>query len=218
MALAFFLSGLLFICFGILVGKFKYYNLLNNYSTLPLSKKKKINIHAYGRIFYKGYLVMGFIIIIDSLSILLFGASGVHIAVFAFTVLSGVIYLTVIIKKYTINENDNITIQDKPNKKIVLLIITISLLASFLLIFIGLKEPTIQFSSNTFKLNSIYGFELNYEEITHLDTTSNLPNLAYRQNGFAFLNSYKGYFKTKENSICKLLVKTGNPPYIYGNF
>lgn len=215
MTKAFFLSGLLIIIVGILIGKFKYYNLIAGYNTMPLSKKKKINIHAYGKAFLKVFLIMGFIIIIDSFAIFLFGESGIHAAIFIFTVLSGVIYLIAISKKYTINENDNITIHDKPNKKVVLLIIVISLLASFLLIFIGLKEPTIQFSSETIKLNSIYGFELKYKEITHLDTTSNLPNLTYRLNGFAFLNSYKGYFKTKENSICKLLVKTGNPPYIY---
>ena len=182
---------------------------------MPPNKKKKVNIHAYGKVFFKVFLIMGFIIIIDSLAIHLFGESGIHAVVLIFTVLSGVIYLNVISKKYTINENDNIVIQDKPNKKIVLLIILISLFAGFLIIFIGLKEPTIQFSSETIKLNSIYGFELKYKEITHLDTTSNLPNLTYRLNGFAFLNSYKGYFKTKENSICKFIVKTGNPPYIY---
>jgi len=105
---------------------------------------------------------------------------------------------------------------DVPTKKWLTLIPIAIVTSVALLIFLGYREPTVKFESNSFKMKGLYGVNLPFAEIAEADTIAwnQMPAISIRTNGISLNNVHRGKFKTKGGEKVHLSVHGGVSPVI----
>lgn len=78
----------------------------------------------------------------------------------------------------------------------------------------GFKENKISFDSENISFKGSYGETLTKAEIQSIELVSELPKITLKTNGFALGKINKGYFKTKNEEIVKLILNSDNKPVI----
>lgn len=207
------IASILLIILAVLIGKFHLYNLISGYNTMTKEEKSKYDIEGFGRLLYKTYLMMGVLVFIDGLFVYIMGNTIINIIALILIIILGVVFLILNAKKFK-NKNVTYPISNKPSKKIIYIILFISFLSVAYIFYFGLKVPSYSINKKEFEINGLYGFKLAYSDILSIDTINALPNISFKENGFAVNHVYKGYFKTDEGITVKLIVLSNVSPYI----
>ena len=75
--------------------------------------------------------------------------------------------------------------------------------------------PTkINMKETQFEISGEYGFSVSYSDISTIDTTSRMPNIEMRTNGFASGNVCKGHFRLTNIGSANLFINFGVSPFV----
>src|SRR5690606_35963887 len=196
-----------FVAIGFIVTEKNAKHLLSGYNTMNEEDRKKVDIKAYIPYFRNFHIFLG-------ISFLVFGTAltylvsenvgGIFIAVYP---ILAYIYFTVTSSKYSKGVS-------KKRNKIGVIILAGTLLFAIGLFGHGFKENTITFDSESILFKGSYGETLIKSEIKTIELVTQLPEITFKTNGFALGTIKKGYFKTKNGEIMKLILNSDNKPII----
>ena len=79
---------------------------------------------------------------------------------------------------------------------------------------IGFKENKLAVHPDRIKIEGSYGEVLPLKNIKSISLTDELPKMTMKVNGFALGDIKKGYFKTSDGEIIKLILDQDSKPYI----
>jgi len=82
------------------------------------------------------------------------------------------------------------------------------------LIAYGFKENKLIFDSQKIEFKGNYGEILQNEQIKSIEIENELPKIILKTNGFALGEIRKGYFKTENGEVIKLILNSTQKPYI----
>ena len=75
--------------------------------------------------------------------------------------------------------------------------------------------PTkINMKETQFEISGEYGFSVSYSDISTIDTTSRMPNIEMRTNGFASGNVCKGHFRLTNIGSVNLFINFSVSPFV----
>lgn len=135
-------------------------------------------------------------------------------------------------KKYVIAPNDlqlidvigkqigqaeaNMQTPDIPAKSWHRLITVIIIAVVALILYLGYREPTVEFNSSAFKLKGMYGVNIPFAEIAEVDTINwqEMPAISIRTNGISLFQVNRGRFRTVDGDYVRLSVYSGVSPVI----
>lgn len=181
--------------------------LLAGYNTLPPKEKKKLDLKSYLPFFRKFHLFLGgSLLVIGLLLMFLAGsnAAGIFMAVYPiaayiYFIWKGQSFATGLSSKWS---------------KVGAFMMGVVLAGLLVLMYFGFKEDRLQVMNERLKIEGMYGESLAMEEIAEVALLNDLPEFSLRVNGFALGNTYKGYFKTKEGEVVKLLLNSTEKPFL----
>src|SRR5690606_39180946 len=78
----------------------------------------------------------------------------------------------------------------------------------------GFKENRLSFGPDIIEFEGSYGEVLNRSEIKSIELIDQLPKITSKTNGFALGMVRKGYFKSENGEIIKLILNSDSKPYI----
>ena len=198
--------SLLFVAIGFIVTENNAKYLLSGYNTMSEEERKKVDIKSYIPYFRKFHIILGisFFVLGFGINLINKNAAGIFLAVYP---ILAYIYCAIISSKFSGG------LKTKSNK------IGIFVLAGALIFVIGLiaygfKENKILFDSQKIELQGTYGEILLTDQIKSIEIENELPNITLKTNGFALGEIRKGYFKTENGEIVKLILNSTQKPYI----
>jgi len=76
------------------------------------------------------------------------------------------------------------------------------------------QSAKIELHEKYFEITGIYGFPINYNDISSIDTISQLPNIETKTNGFAAGKVCKGYFRLTNVGNASLFINFSVSPFV----
>lgn len=199
--------SLFFVALGFMVTERNAKYFLAGYNTLNKEDRESFEIAAYMRYFRRFHIFLGatFFILGSALTYLINENAGIVFAAVYPILAYG--YFVVTSSKYS---NRLCT---KGNK------VGIFILIATLVFVIGLlgyayKENKLTFDSESVKIERMYGETLSPNQIESIELVSQLPGIMLKMNGFALGSIKKGYFKTENGEMVKLILNSDNKPFI----
>lgn len=165
--------------------------------------QKSVEIKAYVPFFRKFHFILGASIFLGFVSLkYIFDktVATVFLVVFPFMAYT---YFFVKTQKYYGSKNNGW------NKVAVLLTVGTFAFAIFL-IGGGLRENKLIFSPSAIEISGSYGETVKESDIKSIGLVATLPEIKMRTNGLAIGNVRKGYFKTKDREIVKLILNSSS--------
>jgi Kef-type K+ transport system membrane component KefB len=199
--------SLFFVAIGFIVTENNAEYLLAGYNTMSEEERKKFDIKNYIPHFRRFHLFLGIsFLVIGLLLHYLIGqeVSGIFLA--AYPILA---YIYFIGSSHKFSKNGN----SKRNKVAVLVMVAALVFVGFIFSQ-GLKEDKLLIENNAITLTGNYGEVLTVDEIARIELVESLPKITMKTNGFALGSKYKGYFKTQEGQIVKLILNSDAKPYV----
>lgn len=198
--------SLLFVVIGFIVTENNAKYLLSGYNTMSAEERKKVDLKAFIPYFRKFHIFLGvsFLVLGYVISLINKNASGIFIGVYP---ILAYIYFTVTSLKSSGG------IKTRSNK-VGLYILSGVLLFVIGLIAHGFRENPIRFDSQKIAFEGSYGETLTTDQIDHIGLVDELPEITLKTNGFALGSVKKGYFKTQNGEVVKLILNSGQGPYI----
>lgn len=199
--------SLLFVALGFMVTERNAKYFLGGYNTLNKEDRESFDIVAYMRYFRRFHIFLGttFFVLGSTLTYLINANAGVvFVAVYPILAYG---YFVVKSSKYSSK------LCTKGNK------VGIYILIATLILVIGLlgfayKENQLIFDSQRIEIKRMYGETLSRNQIESIELVNQLPNITLKMNGFALGNIKKGYFKTGNGEMVKLILNSDNKPYL----
>lgn len=199
--------SLLFVAIGFIVTENNAKYLLSGYNTMTDEERKKVDIKAYIPYFRKFHFFLG-------ISFLILGASLIYLI----NDNAGGIFLAVYpILAYTFFVVSTSKYFKVPNTrwiKVGLIVLSLTLLFITGLLAYAFAENKISFDSKSIVFNGSYGETLTISEIRSIELVNQLPDITLKTNGFALGTVNKGYFKTKNGEVVKLILNSDQMPVI----
>ena len=81
-------------------------------------------------------------------------------------------------------------------------------------IYYGCLSTKIDMQETQFEISGEYGFSISYSDISAIDTTSRMPNIEMRTNGFASGNVCKGHFRLTNIGSVNLFINFSVSPFV----
>ncbi|WP_245987188.1 DUF3784 domain-containing protein [Maribacter vaceletii] len=198
--------SLTFITIGFIVTENNAEYLLSGYNTMSKEERKKVDLKSFIPFFRKFHIVLGvsFLILGYGLNVINKNVAGIFLGVYP---ILAYIYFAITTSIFTGG------LKTKSNK------IGIFTLAGAFIFVIGLltygfKENKILFDSQKVEFKGTYGEILQTDQIKSIEIENELPNISLKTNGFAIGEIRKGYFKTKNGEVVKLILNSEQKPYI----
>lgn len=199
--------GLLFVAIGFIVTENNAKYLLSGYNTMSGEERKKVNIKEYIPYFKKFHIFLGVSFLVFGLALTYYLdeiAGGIFLTVYP---ILAYIYFIATSSKYSGG------LGAKRNR------IGVVVLGGTLIFVIGLlgygfKENTLRYGPDIIELEGSYGETLNGSEIKSIELVDRLPKISLKTNGFAIGTVRKGYFRSENGEIIKLILNSDSKPYI----
>lgn len=199
--------SLLFFAIGFIVTEKNAKYLLSGYNTMDEEDRKKVDIKAYILYFRNFHIILGvsFLILGSILTYFISeNAGGIFLAVYP---ILAYIYFIATSSKYSKG------LSSKWNKVGVIILLGTLIFVVGLLGY-GFKENKLNFNSTNIEFKGSYGETLTKSEIQSIELVDQLPEIILKTNGFALGTINKGFFKTKNGEIVKLILNSDNKPVI----
>lgn len=169
--------------------------------------QEKVDIKNYIAFFRKFHLLLGLSLFFAGVAIyLLIGgiAAGLFIGIYP---ISAYIFFVWASLKYfgTAGQKKN---------KIVLLILIGTILLVIILFAIGTQGNKFEYNSEHIEIKGMYGEVILRSDIYNIQIVDKLPGIRLKTNGFAVGVIRKGYFKTDDGEVVKLLVDSNKGPFL----
>lgn len=197
----------LFLAIGLILTERNAPIILSGYNTLSAEERKKVDIAAFVAYFRQFHVFMAISFLVLSLTIMYAideTAGGIFLGIYPILCY---IYLIATSRKYY-----NGVHRRWHTAGIVILVLTTIFVAG--LFIVGLQDNRLEFSNDTVTLTGMYGEELKATELESISLVDQLPEIVMKTNGFALGNVSKGYFKTDEGAVVKLMVNKPQPRYL----
>lgn len=207
MIYAFIGMSLVFVAIGFIVTDKNAKYILSGYNTMNEEDRKKVDIKAYIPYFRNFHIFLGISFLVLGIGLTYFfseNAGGIFLAVYP---IIAYIYFIITSSKYS---------KGLSNKwdKIGLIILAGALLLIVVELRSDFKENKITFDSESISFEGSYGEILNKSNVKTIELVSQLPEITIRTNGFALGTIKKGFFKTKNGEIVKLILNSENTPVL----
>lgn len=196
--------SLLFITIGFIVTQNNAKYLLSGYNTLSKEEQNKVDIKTYIAYFRKFHIFLGISFFLIGVLLTYFAnenAAGIFIGVYP---IFAYIYFIATSSKYFSTKKNKIGVYIL----IAILIVTIGFLGR------DLKENKLIINPDSIEFEGSYGEIVPKTEIKSIVLINDMPTIMRRTNGFSLGTVKKGYFKTDEDEIVKLILNGDNKPYI----
>lgn len=199
--------SLLFIAIGSIVTENNAKYLLSGYNTMKEEDQQKFDIKGYIPYFRKFHLFLGISFLV--LGLLLYywvneETAGVFIGIYP---ILAYIYFLWSSNKFSKN------IKTKWNKLGRYLLLT-TLIFIIGAMFIGMKEDKLIIHKQSIEFTGSYGENLNQSEIKSIEIVNSLPQISFKTNGFAVGKIRKGFFKTTQGEVIKMIINQDKGSYI----
>ncbi len=198
--------SLLFIAIGFIVTENNAKYLLAGYNTMSEKERKKVDIKSYIPYFKKFHITLGISFLVLGYGINLINKNTAGIFLVLYPTLA-YIYFAVASSKFSGGLNTRFN-------KIGLFIIVSAFIFIVGFLAYGFKENKILFDSQKIEIKGNYGETLQIDQIKKIEIKNELPKITLKTNGFALGDVKKGYFKTENGEVIKLILNSAQKPYI----
>jgi len=199
--------SLLFVAIGLAVTEKNSKYILSGYNTMSEENRMKVDIRAYIPFFRKFHIFLGvsLLLIGSPLTYLISeGVGGIFLSVYP---ILAYIYFFVTSRKYSKG------ISTKGNTAAIVIMVG-TLLFVMGMIGYGLKEDKLIFESQALVFEGHYAETLVPSEIQSIELVDQLPQITFKINGFGMGTVRKGYFRTKDREVVKLIINADQKPII----
>ena len=93
-------------------------------------------------------------------------------------------------------------------------VMSVVLAGVIVMLYMGLTESKIIIETNSVTLTGMYGETIPIDEIESIQLVDRLPHVVMRTDGFALGSVRKGYFKTDDGIIIKLMINEFQDDYV----
>lgn len=197
---------LLVIAFLITEKNAKYY--LSGYNSMSKADQKKTDIKPYIQYFKRFHIFLGISLFVFTMLLTHFiseNIGGIFLGIYP---ILAYLYFMLTSAQYSKG------FTNRKNYKIGFIVLSAVLIFVIGLTGLGYKEDQLTFNSSQLSIEGIYGETLSANEIKSITLTPELPKISRKNNGFSLGSIKKGYFKTKDGPLVKLVLNNKNSPYI----
>lgn len=183
-------------------------NLIAGYNTMPIDKKKNVDIEGLSTYMRNSLIIIGLSIIAGYYLFKWVGLTTIANSMILIVTLTGVTIMVINAQRF--DHNKNKTKQTK---------FTYYILGSVIAFVIGLITygyiPSKAIIINdTIRFTGMYGFEMNASEIENIELTDMIPTIKMRTNGFSFGLVNKGFFNLDKFGKTRLLIHSDKSPFL----
>jgi hypothetical protein len=182
--------------------------LLSGYNTVSKEDQEKVDIENYIVFFRKFHTLLGLSFFFAGVSIhLLLGelAAGIFIGVYP---LLAYIFFIWASSKYFGNAGQ------KKHKVGVFILLGALLFVALLFIF-GNRGNKLKYDKYRIEIKGMYGETIQRSDVESIQLVDKLPGVRLKTNGYSLGAIHKGYFKTADGEVVKLLVDNNKGPFLY---
>ena len=199
--------SLLFVATGFIVSERNAKYTLSDYNLMSEEARKRIDIKSYLSFFRKFHVFLGVTLLILGAVLTYLINQNVGLVFLVVYPILAYTYLVVASSKYSKG------LSAKWNKVGIFIMIgtLVSAIGFFGYVF---KENKLIYDAQSIEIKRIYGETLSHNQIESIELVNQLPNSTWKMNGFALGSIKKGYFKTENGEIVKLILNSDNKPYI----
>ena len=196
--------GLFVIGIGFLVKSVP--DLIAGYNTMSKEQKKNVDIEGLSTFMRNGLIAIGISIIIGYYLFKWIGITLIANSMLLIVILVGVTILVFKAQRFDHNKNKK--------TKLTYFILGFVFIFVIGLIAYGFIPSKVILNKDSVQFSGMYGIEIKIAEIDNVKLVDNLPEIKMRTNGFSFGTVKKGFFDLNEFGKCRLLIHSGNPPYL----
>lgn len=199
--------SVLFIAVGFILTEKNAKYLLSGYNMMSEEERSKFDIASFIPFFKSFHIVLGISFLIGGLltNYLISELAGGMFLV-AYPILA-YIYFIWNSQKYAGGKNTKLY-------RLGVYVLLGTLILVLVLFGYGLKESKLTIIPNSIEISGPYGEKVGLSQIESIEMVDQLPEIRFKKNGFALGSVYKGYFKTKDGVIIKLIINSEIRPFI----
>jgi len=194
--------SVLFIATGFIVTERNAKNILAGYNTMSEEERKKVDIRKFIPWFRKFHIFLGISFFLGSLLVQSINENVTGIFLAVYPILAYIFFISTS-SKYSKGQFS------KWNKLGVFILVGTLLLVLGLLGY-GYKESKLVINSDQIEIRGIYGETISKSEIQSIEIVSQIPDIRVKTNGFALGSIKKGYFRTNNDEVIKLILNSSN--------
>lgn len=196
-----------FLIIGLVLTESNARYLLSGYNTLSETQRKKVDIKSYVPAFRKFHIFLAASFLIVGLIIAYVigeDVAGIFMGVYPIVAYG---YFMVISRKYFKGRNSRW-------QNVGLIVMAGALIFVTGVFYTGLRESRIVLTDGEITLTGSYGETLRAAAIERVELVTGLPEITLKTNGFALGKVRKGYFKTDDGTIVKLILNKDQSSYL----
>jgi len=196
--------GLVMLVIGMLISKFRLYDLVATSMHLNKGEEFKGNVRELVKNSARVLPGLGFLFILMNYAFMYFNIMH-YDSLFIYCV----VILAIVASLFYWYKLNGVVYSRK-------VYITVFILAvCIVMVFTSAMSPKISLEERQLTCKGFYGFNICVNNIDSLALTKELPTVKYRANGSSFMGIKKGYFQTKEHGLCKFQLDLVNGQYIF---
>ena len=181
--------------------------LLSGYNSLSASERDQLDLPAYLRFFRRFHLFLGAsTLVVGSVLVLIGGANAGGIFLTGYPI-AAYIYFIRQGSRYWRGPAG-------ARNRWAVWLLAAALVFTGLLLVRGFRDNRLHISGGQIEIGGSYGESFRLDEIERLGLADALPAIRMKTNGFALGAVRKGWFRTREGEVVKLLVNTAAGPYV----
>lgn len=199
--------SLFFIAIGFIVTENNAKYLLSGYNTMKEEDRQKFDIKNYILYFRKFHLFLGISFLVLGLLITYFineEVGGIFLGVYP---ILAYCYFAWSSRKFYANVNSK-------GNKLGIYILIAALIFVMGMMYAGIKEDKLIVHPQAIEFTGSYPETLNQSEIKSIALVKELPHIVRKTNGFAVGKIRKGFFKTDQDEVVKLIINEDKGSYI----
>lgn len=199
--------SLLFVAIGLALTENNAKYLLSGYNTMSEEDRSKVDIKKYVPFFRNFHIILGvpFFMIGTALTYLISeSVGGIFLSIYP---ILGYIYFLIAGGKYWKG------FSTKGSSWVIVILVGTLVFVGGLLGY-GIKEDELILQSQAIVLEGHYGETLTPSDIHRIELVDQLPQITFKTNGFGLGTVRKGYFRTKDREVVKLMLNGDQQPII----
>lgn len=200
--------GAFFAGIGFLIheGNAKY--LLAGYNTMGESERKKVDLSRFIPYFRRFHIFLGASFTVLGLLLVQVAGNAAGSVFVSLYPIGAYMY-------FMWRSGSMLSDQVVPSSnRIGLIVMGLLLTGISVLLYAGMQTPRMELSEQGIRIGGIYGETIAIADIQEISQVSTVPDIAHRKNGMVLGSMKKGYFRTKEGDLLKLLIDTRTPSFL----
>ena len=199
--------SLLFFAVGYILTENNAKYLLSGYNTMSEEDRKKVDISSFVIYYRKFHVFLSISLLIGGLitnSLISEVACGIFLGTYP---ILAYIYFIWNSRRFSSELNTS-------SNKVGIIVLAATLIFVLVLFGYGFKENQLLVNNDSIEFTGPYGEKIANEDIQSIELVNSLPKVNFKRNGFALGSMNKGYFKTDDGVIIKLLLNSDSYPII----